>query len=47
MVDRKHKGLCYNCNEKFVKGHKFKEQNLFHMDMHVPPTSKEVTQEVP
>lgn len=47
MVDLQCKGLCYNCDEKFVKGHKCKEQTLFHMDMHVPPTSEEVTLEGP
>ena len=29
MVERKLKGLCYNCNEKYFPGHKCKEQKLF------------------
>ena len=47
MVDRKHKGLCYKCDEKFVKDHKSKEQKLFHMDMQEPPTIEEVILEGP
>lgn len=47
MIDRQRKELCYNCDEKFVKGHNCKEQKLFHMDMLSPPTSKEVTPEDP
>ena len=45
MDGRKHKGLCYNCEEKFVKGYKYKEQKLFHMDMQEQRNSKEVTTE--
>jgi hypothetical protein len=29
MVERQLKGLCYNCDDKYFPGHKFKEQNLF------------------
>lgn len=43
MDDRKHKGLCYNYDEKFVKNHKWKEHKLFHMDMQEPHTTEEVT----
>jgi hypothetical protein len=27
------KGLCYNCDEKYVKGHFYRERKLFHMDV--------------
>ena len=37
------KGLCYNCDKKFVKGHKCREQKFFHMDMHVLPTLEKFT----
>jgi hypothetical protein len=29
MDERQIKGLCYNCDEKYFPGHKYKEQNLF------------------
>jgi hypothetical protein len=29
IVERQLKGLCYNCDEKYFSGHKYKEQNLF------------------
>ena len=29
MAERQLKGLCYNCDDKYFPGHKFKEQNLF------------------
>ena len=47
MVDRQCKGLCYNYDEKFVKGHKCKEHKLFHMDMQESPTIEEVIPEGP
>ena len=33
MVDWKHKGLFYNCDEKYIKGHRCREHKLFHMDV--------------
>ena len=33
MADRQCKGLCYNCDEKYVKSHYFHEQNIFHIDV--------------
>jgi len=41
MADRKIRGLCYNCDEKWARGHKCKEQKLFLMDVPSPPTSQE------
>jgi len=29
MVERQLKGLCYNCDEKYLPGHKCKKQNIF------------------
>jgi hypothetical protein len=29
MVERKLKGLCYNCDDKYFSGHKCKEQKIF------------------
>jgi hypothetical protein len=29
MVERQLKGLCYNCDDKYFWGHKFKEHKLF------------------
>jgi hypothetical protein len=29
MVECQLKGLCYNCDDKYFPGHKFKEQNIF------------------
>jgi hypothetical protein len=29
MVEFQHKGLCYNCDEKYFPEHKCKEQNIF------------------
>ena len=29
MVECQLKGLCYNCDDKYFLGHKYKEQNLF------------------
>jgi hypothetical protein len=29
MVERKLKGLCYNCDDKYFPGHKCKEQKIF------------------
>ena len=33
MEDRQKRGLCYNCDEKYSRGHKCKEQKLFHIDV--------------
>jgi hypothetical protein len=29
MVERQLKGICYNCDDKYFLGHKYKEQKLF------------------
>jgi hypothetical protein len=29
MVERKLKGLCYNCDDKYFTGHKCKEHKIF------------------
>jgi hypothetical protein len=29
MVECKLKGLCYNCDDKYFPGHKYKKQNIF------------------
>ena len=29
MVEFRIKGLCYNCDEKYFMGHKFKKHNIF------------------
>ena len=47
MEDRQRKGLCYNCDEKYVKGHCCREQNLFHIDVCPTPEMKEVGPEEP
>jgi hypothetical protein len=43
IADRQRKGLCYNCDEKWVKGHRCREQKLFHMDVNVSVTVDEVS----
>ena len=47
MEDRKQKGLCYNCDEKYVKGHRFQEQKIFHMDANSSPVFEDLGQEEP
>ena len=47
MADRKHKGLCYNCDEKYVHDHCCREQNLFHIDVSTNPKMEEVGLEEP
>ena len=42
MVDRKWKGLCYNCDEKYVKGHHCHEQKIFHIDVNTTPAIEEI-----
>jgi hypothetical protein len=39
MVERQHKGLCYNCDDRYFPGHKCKELNLF------MASSKEISEE--
>ena len=38
MQERLEKGLCYNCDEKFTRGHKCVEQKLYLLDVDSPPT---------
>ena len=47
MVDMKSKGLCYNYDEKYVKGHWCIKQILFHMDVSLPVMVDEVSPEAP
>ena len=47
MEDRKRKGLCYNCDEKYVQGHCCQEKNLFHIDVSATPEMEEVGPEEP
>lgn len=47
MVDRQRKGLCYNCDEKYVKSHHCREQKLFHIDVSTTPEMDEVGPEEP
>jgi hypothetical protein len=35
LEERKEKGLCFNCNIKYSKGHKCGEKKLFYMDCEV------------
>ena len=32
MDERREKGICFNCNNKYSKGHKWGEKKLFCMD---------------
>lgn len=32
MQARRDKGLCYNCDEKLVPGHKFKNQQVYMLE---------------
>jgi len=43
MTDRQSHALCYNCDEKWVRGHKCKEKKLFQIDTSSPPTYEEHT----
>ena len=47
MENRKRKGLCYNCDEKYVWGHRCREQKLFHIDASTTPEMEEVGLEEP
>ena len=33
MANHERKGLCYKCDEKYVKGHRCREQKLFQKDV--------------
>ena len=37
MWERREKGLCYNCDEKFTRGHRCVEQKLYLLDVDSPP----------
>ena len=47
MEDRQCKGLCYNCDEKYVKADHYCEQNLFHIDVSSTPEIEDLDQEEP
>jgi hypothetical protein len=47
MEDRKRKGLCYNCDEKYVQCHHCREKNIFHIDVSTTPEMEEVGLEEP
>lgn len=32
MEERRAKGLCFNCDSKYIKGHKCGENTLFYID---------------
>ena len=40
MQARREKGLCYNCDEKFSRGHRCVQQNIYLLDVDSPPASK-------
>ena len=40
MREHREKGLCYNCDEKFTKGHRCVEQNIYLLDVDSPPAPK-------
>ena len=37
MRERWEKGICYNCEEKFTRGHRCVEQKLYLLDVDSPP----------
>lgn len=47
MVDWDCKYLCYNYDEKYVKFHRYHEQNLFHIDVSSTPLVEGFDQEEP
>ena len=32
LEEKREKGLCYNCDRKYIKGHKCAEKKLFYID---------------
>ena len=40
MRERQEKGLCYNCDEKFTRGHRCVEQKLYLLDVDLHPHLK-------
>jgi len=40
MRARREKGLCYNCDEKFTRGHRCIEQKLYLLDVDSLPETK-------
>lgn len=46
-MDRQHKGLYYNYDEKYVKDHHCKEYNLFQIDAHSSPLVEDLSLEEP
>lgn len=45
MVYRKRCGICYNCDQKCVHGHKYKERKLFQIDMTAPTPFEDINME--
>ena len=37
MWERREKGICYNCDEKFTRGHRCAEKKLYLLDVDSPP----------
>ena len=37
MQERQEKGLCYNCDEKFTRGHRCVQKKLYLLDVDSPP----------
>jgi len=31
LEEKREKGLCYNCDNKYIKGHKYVEKKLFYI----------------
>ena len=32
LEEKRAKGICYNCDNKYIKGHKYVEKKLFYID---------------
>ena len=47
MAYWKRKCLFYNCHEKYVKGYRYHEQKIFHMDVNLTPLVEDLGQEEP
>ena len=47
MENQQCEGIFYNYDEKYVKGHRCHEQNIFHMDVNSTPIVEDLDQEEP
>ena len=41
LDERREKGLCFNCDSKYSKGHKCNENKLFYIDCEAEETKEE------